>query len=109
MLHSADEIAKKVGQPAVATPQQPVPMQGKGTVLIASEYRDSGLQYLANTYLHETANILAYQMYTDLPYNERPYSRQAKSETIRHIDRDVGAAFDECLRGGIDIGGYIWR
>jgi energy-coupling factor transporter ATP-binding protein EcfA2 len=103
---SQDQITALVGRPANATPQQPVPASGRGTVLIASELLTGPTDYAASVYLHEMGNVLAYQTFTNLPYDARPWAVQPKNDWIRqHVDSDVGMALEECVYGGLYMGG----
>ena len=78
----------------VSTFAVPVPASGKGTVLIASDYfysPTSADNFLAASYLHETANILAIQLNS---------YHQAANPAPFGGDHDTGAALEECIFGG---------
>jgi len=92
------------------TPEQPVPArgQGNGTVLIANDYWNSASTtdvQLQGTYLHETANILAYQLFTNVRYTQRPFQGELGGapsyEQLHNTDRDpdIGAQFEKCVFG----------
>lgn len=81
----------------MATYQTRVPQNGSGTVLIASEEFNnpsSSDLYLAATYVHETGNILAVQIYNNA-YHASPQNPAAFGG-----DTDTGAALEECVFGG---------
>lgn len=90
----------------IGATQQPVPSSGPGTVEMASEYfygsGTTNLQ-LAGTYLHETANILAYQTFTNTRYVQRPYQgplgANPKPSQYLNEDPDIGVQFEKCVFG----------
>ncbi len=71
-------------------------------MLIASETASNvsvSSDFLSATYIHETANIISMQMFgstTTTPYQAGPID-----PNIRIADRDMGAALEECLFGGL--------
>ena len=60
---------------AQGTVQLPVPATGPGTVIMASNVMNNALapQFAQQVYLHETANVLAYQTFTSVPVDSRPF------------------------------------
>jgi hypothetical protein len=58
--------------------------------------------------LHEVGNVLAYQRFTNIPYDARPYAVQPQNDWIRqHVDSDVGMALGECVYGGVYMGNGV--
>ena len=89
---------------------QPVPPSGRGTVLVGSDvYMNPlvGNSFIADIYLHETANILAYQRFTNVPYLDRPFrgplggppTAEQNAERRQGGDADIGKQFENCLEG----------
>jgi RHS repeat-associated protein len=80
------------------TYQTPVPTSGRGTVQIPTELfynPNTTMGFLAATFIHETGNILAIQMFGSSRY------AQATNPAIVGLDRDTGAALEECVFGGL--------
>ena len=107
---SSGQITDIVGRPAIGTPKQPVPPSGRGTVLVGSDvYMNPlvGNSFIADIYLHETANILAYQRFTNVPYLDRPFrgplggppTAEQNAERRQGGDADIGKQFENCLEG----------
>jgi RHS repeat-associated protein len=106
---SEAQLSAQTGNSAgdtIGATQQPVPASGPGTVEIASEYfYGAGTTdiELAGTYLHETANILAYQTFTSTRYVQRPYQgplgANPTPEQYLSSDPDIGNQFEKCVFG----------
>jgi RHS repeat-associated protein len=104
---SKDLSGGAVGQ----TDARRVPDVGRGTVQIAKSMFNSlsaNDPFLTRTYLHETANALAIQRFTDIqpraarmergPLGGPPTSDQQKERRASFGDPDIGNQFEKCLR-----------
>jgi hypothetical protein len=95
---------------ALGGQDQPVPSSGRSTVQIASDVVNNTFapELGQRVYLHETANALAYQDFTDASYGSRPFlgpmggaptaSQQAQAQGTGG-DPDIGREFEKCVFG----------
>jgi len=95
---SQDQITALVGRPANATPQQPVPASGRGTVLIASELLTGPTDYAASVYLHEI--VLGQWSYIRIgdDYREAPFPALPHSSKRQHSPMNLQRRVQD-LRG----------
>jgi hypothetical protein len=100
------------GQEATGTIAVPVPATGRGTAIVASE-KLGDMEQAGRTYLHETANLLAIQQFTNSgvtgqdralrgPFGGVPTAEQAWAAAHPGNDPDIGRQFELCVYGAND-------
>jgi len=113
---SAQLSARRGANDVLGTPDMPVPSTGRGTALVASDILGN-TDLAMRTYLHETANILAMQQFTNsgVTGNDRallgargtpPTGVQAWEAAHPPADGDIGWQFELCVfgaRGGTTV------
>jgi len=101
---SQDQITALVGRPANATPQQPVPASGRGTVLIASELLTGPTDYAASVYLHEI--VLGQWSYIRIgdDYREAPFPALPHSSKRQHSPMNLQRRIQDLNRSAC----FVW-
>ncbi|MGC1991428.1 MAG: RHS repeat-associated core domain-containing protein, partial [Candidatus Acidiferrales bacterium] len=94
---------------AMGTVADPVPPSGRSTVEIASDVVNNSFapELGQRVYLHEVANALAYQDFTNSPYGVRPFlgpfggppTSSQRAQNQPGGDPDIGREFEKCVFG----------